>query len=76
MDRMLLCVVSLIILVALYAAYRKFRTTKEQFATSEERKTILESINDVLSNIKQRSSSMVSNVINTDDDEDAINNSA
>lgn len=75
MDRMLLCIVSLIILLALYAVYRWFRTTKEQFASSEERKTILESINDVLNNIKQRTSSVVSDVVGGDDDE-ATNNSA
>jgi hypothetical protein len=65
------------ILLALYSAYRWFRTTKEQYVASdtEDKKTILESISVVLNNIKDRSSSVISDSVGVDDDE-AINNSA
>jgi len=62
-------------LLALYSAYRWSRTTKEQFAETEETKTILESISVILNNVKERSFPENSDSVGVDDDE-AINNSA
>jgi len=77
MNRMLLGVMSLIILVALYVAYRRFRATKEQFANSDiqKTKTFIDTINSILNNISQRKSSVVTDDVG-EDDEEAKNNSA